>query len=116
MNRSGTAIDKHGTMRAVRSDGSVTEITKEFWDHIETIDTLSIYSEYVESRPTILLSAAEDELLKEENHKLQSVKFSRHIDIKDADHNFTGGARKSLLDVINTILENNDDQRLPKAN
>ncbi|MFA5841629.1 MAG: hypothetical protein WC835_01535 [Candidatus Paceibacterota bacterium] len=99
--RPGTLIDMNGVSRLSRKDGSITLVPASYFDGRKNIKPMELYEELSNTTELIIVKASEDEVLGDTDFsKLSRVKV---LNI-DGDHNFTGEARKKLLEVIGGIV------------
>lgn len=100
--RPGVTIEKDGTIRVPRKDGSTTRITKEFIDGLSKIDAIDLYAKLASKTPTTIIIAKEDEMLR----PIDFSSLPKSVDILkiDGDHNFTGKSRAGLIQTLKTIL------------
>lgn len=99
--RKGAKLNPFGTSTVPRSDGTMMTIPVEYMDSIEAHDRLTLYQKVADTVPTIIIRATNDEILG--LTAVNNVKNAVHIDI-DADHNFTGRNRDTLINALQSIL------------
>jgi hypothetical protein len=101
-NRPGAHEDKNGTWRFPRRDGSTTLLPKEYWPSIASVDPIDLYNRLADTTTVTVIHANQDEILGEVDFsKLSARASSLHL---DANHDFTGPARKQLIQMINKEL------------
>jgi hypothetical protein len=100
--REGVVIEKDGTIRVPRKDGSTTRLTKEYIDDLSGIDAIQLYKELSQSTPVVIIIAKDDEMLRPID--FSSLPKSVEILTIIGDHNFTGVARAGLIDILKTTL------------
>lgn len=94
-----------GTMKAGRSDGSITTIPKQFWDEVKGIDLRTLYAGALMRSSIALVVAGQDQLLKAETHDVLDLPFKQTVTIVGADHDFSGSARPELITTITKLIE-----------
>ncbi len=99
--RKGAKLNPFGTSTVPRSDGTLMTIPVAYMDSIEAHDRLTLYQKIADTVPTVIIRATNDEILGLTT--ANSVKNAEHIDI-DADHNFTGKNRDTLIATLRSIL------------
>lgn len=94
--------DQDGSMRIPRKDGSTTVLTKSFIDEVRDTSPLDLYKRLAIMRPTIIVMAKQDEILKDND--LTSLSDTAKIIKINGDHNFTGQDRKGLIKALSEYL------------
>ena len=87
-----------GSIRIPRKDGTVTIVTTDFIAELDKTVPIELYDRLSRTIETTMVIAKQDEILKD-------IDFSELADqIKiieiDGDHNFTGKARKGLINLV----------------
>jgi hypothetical protein len=99
----GTSLEKDGTVRVPRKDGTVTRITKEFFKDITSVNALNEYSKLANNTPSIIIVAKDDEILRPVD--FSSLPESVETLKINGDHNFTGQNRKLLIVTLRKIIQ-----------
>lgn len=91
-----------GSIRIPRKDGTITIVTTDFIAELDKTVPIELYDRLSRTIETTMVIAKQDEILKD-------IDFSELADqIKiieiDGDHNFTGKARKGLINLIKTTI------------
>jgi len=94
--------DQDGSMRIPRKDGSTTVLTKSFIVEVRDTSPLDLYKRLATMRPTIIVMAKQDEILKDND--LTSLSDMAKVIKINGDHNFTGQDRKGLIKALSEYL------------
>lgn len=97
MKKPGAIIDLDATSQLPRRDGTTTHISKEYIESVNNINPLDLYATIAETTNTTVVRCTNDEVLGLTN--VHNVPHAKHIDL-DATHDFSGTARKQLLELI----------------
>lgn len=100
--RPDTEINLSGISKLARKDGTVTLVPAEFWVERKQFDPISLYNELSSKTELIIINAKQDEI--HDNTNTQGL--DKKIEILDIDgnHQFSGEARKVLIDKIRKLL------------
>lgn len=100
--RLGTEIDLLGISKLARKDGTITIVPAEFWVERKQIEPIPIYNELSSQTALTIIKAKQDEIL---GHA-KTAGLDKKIDIIELNgrHQFSGEARKILIDKIRTLL------------
>ena len=100
--RPGAEINFEGQSSLPRKDGSTTLVPKEYWNSLKPLNVLKLYDMFSQNTNLTIIESDEDEVVgltdftkTDEGIKLEHLK---------ADHNFTGDARRQLINVIQRLL------------
>lgn len=99
--RPGTEINFDGVSKLARNDGSVSIVTKDFWQETKNINPIDIYNNLALSNDVTMVNANQDEILDIDNYV--EIKNVESINI-DGDHNFNGEYRIGLLETIKSLV------------
>ncbi len=95
--RDGTIVEDE-TVSYPRRDGSTTIITSDYWKSRNGIEPIELYNRLSENTELTIINASQDEVLGEVDVSGLSVAIT--IKNLDANHDFTGGSRQELTDMI----------------
>ncbi len=100
--RQGTDIRQDGVSKLARLDGSITLVPSRYWSEREQAKPIELYNLFSAQTKLIVIKAQQSKTLSEENMK----NFDSKIEVTSlpGDHNFSGNARVSLCDLIQTYL------------
>lgn len=96
------AVEKPEELVVPRKDGTVTHIPFKFFTEIRDIDPIEVIWQYSSVNMIEIIQTTEDEVIGMTD--LSRLTESAHIAQLPADHNFTGKARRQLLDSMGQIL------------
>lgn len=98
----GTTLESDGTIRVPRKDGTITRITKEFFDDIGSINAIKSYVNLAKVTESTIVVAKGDEILR----PVDFTALPKSVEILkiDGDHNFTGEYRAGLIETLKTII------------
>ncbi len=99
--RVGTIMDMDGESVMARRDGSKTIVGKEYWRELREANAEKLYAELISKSQVVIIFANQDEVLgADNNHEISGA------DVKylDADHDFTGVARRKLIELLQETL------------
>ena len=101
-NRPGTIIDMDRESRITRKDGSITIVSKEYWESIKNLNILKLYNSFSNNTDLTIIKVREDEILGTTDFS----NLKRQVKIKElkADHNFKGESREQVKIIIKNIL------------
>lgn len=94
-------VRKNGSVMIFKKDGSRILLTTQFMMGLRLTNPLKIYERLALREPTIIVSAKQDEMVK--NDSLHKVRSAKVYEI-NGDHNFTGKDRKGLIETLSKIL------------
>lgn len=99
---SGTVIDINGVSRLVGRSGNVVLVPALYWKEREEVNPLQLYNDLVADNDVTVVLADQDEILKESSPDT----LAGAIDVihLPGDHNFTGEARRGLVEAVKNIL------------
>lgn len=100
--RPDTEINLSGISKLARKDGTITLVPAEFWVERKQFDPISLYNELSSETELIIINAKQDEIHDNKN----TQELDKKIGILDIDgnHQFSGEARKVLIDKIRKLL------------
>lgn len=101
INRPSSEINLSGVSKFQRTDGSFTFISKEYIDSVNNRNPIELYQSIADKKPTIIIRATNDQVLGPTN--VGAILNATHVNI-EADHDFTGDSRNSLISKLKTIL------------
>ncbi len=102
LEREGTVVE-YGVVSYPRKDGSKTIIKQDYWKSRDRVtDPITLYNELSQNAETILVNALNDEVLGKTDYSTISNRICV-IDL-DANHDFTGESRQTLLKTIRNVL------------
>lgn len=99
--RPGAEFNPEGISKLPRTDGTTTLLPKEYIESLNVVDPLELYRKIANDKPATIIRATEDQVLGMTN--VDEVAAATLIDIP-ADHDFTGGSRQELIEVLKTII------------
>lgn len=99
--RPGARMNPNGMSILPRSDGSKSYLPKEYLESLEGKNLMDVYQNIASTKPTVIIRATDDEVIGLTN--ANEIQNAQHIDI-DADHNFKGGSRQTLIAALRTVL------------
>lgn len=102
--RPDTITDDDGTIRMPRRDGSTTIIKEDFWQSREGIKPIELYNALGRLAELTIITATKDEVLADTDFTglAEGIKLIE----QEANHDFTGEYRKTLIDQIVKVLGN----------
>jgi pimeloyl-ACP methyl ester carboxylesterase len=95
-------INLNGISRLSILDGWKRLVPAAYWKERENIDPFSLYNTFAKQTELIIIEARQDEILPKVDLAGLSSAIETHL--LDGAHNFGGGARKPLLDLIREYL------------
>lgn len=101
-NRDGSVVDQNGQSRIPRRDGSTTIIPASYWQGLKGLNVIRLYNRLPDLADVKFLIANEDEVLGMTNFN----KTDERINLVQlsGSHDFTGDARKPLVEYIKDEL------------
>jgi len=107
--RPGAQLDFHGNSRLPRRDGTTTIVPQKYWQDIERLNPVALYNALTDVAAVRAVHANQDEIIGDRDFsKLRPEIKNIYL---DANHDFTGAARPSLIHAIQGELE-----RVPVVN
>jgi len=97
-----TSIDLDGTSRLARRDGTFTLVPKEYWKEREPLDIASTYQTYITTHKTVVVKAAQDELVS--NEEFASIFNDVEVTEIETNHDFADSGRGKLIAFCKKIL------------
>lgn len=94
-------INRDGSVTILKKDGSKILLTTAFMLGLKFTNPLGLYEKLALRESTIIITAKQDEMIK--NINLHKVRSADVYEI-DGDHNFTGNDRKLLVDTIKKVI------------
>lgn len=102
--RTNTHIDRQGDSTFARKDGSTTIVPKAYLDSIEGIELSKLYAEYCKNNDVLIISAKQDEVLRDTNFDYLSN--SAQVASLPGDHNFSDQTDRQRMIVELTSFIN----------
>lgn len=100
--RPGTVINLEGISKLARKDGTVTIVPQGYWQERKNSDPISLYNKLCEQTDLIIINALQEEIL--DNTKTEGLDKKIKIVELDGNHQFSGNARKVLINEIKKLL------------
>jgi hydroxypyruvate isomerase len=97
-----TKIDIEGISSIARRDGTCTIVPRAYWDERKQINYQSAYEQFLAQHKVDVVKATLDDVISNEN----TDTLFRNVPVHEiiANHNFTGDARKQLVQLCEQIL------------
>ena len=99
--RPDTNVLENGDLHAARSDGSVTHVSRSFFDELHTIEDPVLLYTKIENKLSIVV-ANQDDVVGYHPESAREVSGVQVFEV-DSDHDLTGPVRKKLLDLFESM-------------
>ncbi len=83
-------------------DGYIRTVPPEYWQERKQVNAIEEFNKFAEETELIAINANQDTILQPVD--LKTLSSAIHIINMDGDHNFSGPARKPLIERIKTLL------------
>ena len=101
--RPGTEINLSGISKLARRDGTITLVPAEFWVERKKVEPIPLYNKLSSQTDLIIINAKQDEILG--HTEIQGLNKKIKIVELDGSHQFSGEARKVLINKIKEFLD-----------